>query len=568
MKWNQDAEREYWRHKCLDSFWWFFRYAWGYDFNPKGAGGKKPWLYESSHKPACDWFEHHALQWMADRDKGLDLPMKLLVVVPRDWGKTTLFTQAGQVWLQLHDPELASYTGCETQPRAREVLDGIKSVISGIDRYSRYAWLYGAQRHSDRIWKRDNVVTASRTNLTRRDASYGTWAVEAGLVGLHPDACFFDDPNTYEQMQRKSNWLDIVNQHLDTLIPVFQSDAFWMLTGTRYGDGDHIGKTIRLEGAKTVSGMPMPGVVPSEGGTWHVFFMDALDDDNNCVMPKIWSRERIETFERRNPLRYYAQVRNNPTRSPHNILTRTVADQMIVEPDKVDLKKLRVSIHLDTAFKSPKRKARGDYNVIGAVGHMTDGSGRVVYLGAKSSREWESKQFGDNLIESVKNWRGRCARVVCMTDEQDIGGKPGLWPAFLQNIFRTADVAMPELITINSGSTRKPDRLAEAAALWRDGRMLLLRNAPDLELLLDQMTKIGMSEHDDHADAIAACFHKLVYSAVYSKGPTALQISGRNPFDDVLKPGAVGDLAAEKIAEAYADKERIWSQQFHGIVQP
>ena len=360
MRWDTNAEREFWRRKCLDSFWWFFRIAYGYDFNPKGAAGPNPWADESTHKPLCDWFEKHALEWLADRKAGKGKAKRLMVVVPRDFGKTTLLTQAGQIWLHLHDPELATYTGCETITRAREVLAGIKSVIGGADKYSRYSWLYGNQRHIKRTWKLDGVVTAARTNLSRRDASYGLWAVESGLVGLHPDGCFFDDPNTYERMERHADWLDMVCRHLDTLIPVFQRDALWMLTLTRYGDGDHAGRSLKFEGVASCEGMPMPGITIEPDGLWHVFFLDALDANDKLVMPKIWPRDRIAAFERRNPHRYWAQVRNNPTETPYNILPRSLIERMIVPPESIDLKKLRVTFHFDTAFKHPRRKARGE----------------------------------------------------------------------------------------------------------------------------------------------------------------------------------------------------------------
>jgi hypothetical protein len=572
MPWDSGAERDFWRHRCLDSFWWFFRYAWGYDFNPKGAAGHHPWLDEATHKPACDWYQEHALRWLYDRKKGAGDQTKLIIVVPRDWGKTTLFTQAGQAWLHLHDPELATYTGAETTKRAWEVLDGIKAVISGDDKHSRFSWLYGSQRHIGRTWKRDSIVTAARSNLTRRDASFGTWAVESGMVGLHPDGCFFDDPNTYEQMKRKGDWLTTVNNHLDSLIPVFQSDAIWVLTGTRYGDGDHLGKTIKYEGARTVSGMAMPGVAAHRDGAWDVFFMDAEDDKypesdpRHFVMPAIWSPSRIKSFKRRNPIRYYAQVRNNPTQSPHNMLSPEVCQKFLISEDKLDLKKIRISIHIDTAFKKLERAAQGDMNVIATVGHLMDGTARCIYLGSAASRDWDTNELGKHLIEAVKSARTRFGRVMCITDEEDIGGKPGVWPAWINNIFKTAKVPMPEIKILNRGTTHKEQRLREAAALWLDGRMLLLNNAPYIETLIEQMCKIGMTEYEDFADACADCFHKEVYSSVYLTD-SVVKAERRNPFDDVLKPGGIGDNAAEEIAKMTDEKLAMYARSWD-VVHP
>lgn len=572
MPWNIEAERDYWRHKCLNSFWWFFKYAWGYDFNPKGAAGGRPWADEASHRPACEWFQEHALKWITDRKAGNGHQTKLIIIVPRDWGKTTLFTQAGQVWLHLHDPELATYTGCETITRASEVLEGIKAVISGEDKYSRFSWLYGNQRHINRAWSKKVAITAARTNMTRRDASFGTWAVESGMVGLHPDGCFFDDPNTYEQIQRKSNWMQMVNSHLDSLIPVFQQDAIWCLTGTRYGDGDHLGKSIRTEGALTVSGMPMKHVDPRPDGQWHVFFMDAendaypLSDPRHFVMPKIWNLDRINAFKSRNPVRYYAQVRNNPTESPYNVLSFDFCSKLIKPRSEIDLRKLRVSLHLDTAFRLAEYREKSDYNVVSAVGHMTDGTGRCVYLGARAAPDWDTNELGRALIAAVKEWRQQCARISCITDEQSMNHKPGVWEAWIANLFQSNRIPMPHfhiLPRVNNAS--KEARLREAAAMWLDGRMILMEGAEHLDMLVDQMVKIGMTEHDDIADATANCWSRDVYRSVYMT-ETGIMKERRNPFDDVLKPGGIGDQAADEIAQRFED-ERLFNASFD-VVQP
>ena len=562
MSWSVPTEKEFWRRRCYDSFWWFFKYCYGYDRNPKGGAGHHQWLQEATHKKACDWFEKHAREWMAMRKSGRGVAKKLICVVPRDWGKTTLFPQAGQIWLHLHDPELATYTGCETITRAREVLNGVKSVISGDDPYSRYGWLYGRQKSPRRKWKVDGVVTAARTNLTRRDDSYGIWAVQSGMVGLHPDGGFFDDPNTYERMDRHKDWLEIVWNHMSTLIPVFQRDAFWMLTATRYGDGDHIGKCVQHAGVKSVEGMPMPGIEIEPDGIWDLFYLDAINDsDNSLVMPQIWDWTRIKDFERENSTRYWAQVRNNPTQNPYNVLPRHMADRLIVDPDKIEYKKLRVSIHIDTAFKNPRRRTRGDYNTVSAAGHEQK-TGRVIFLGAKVSRDWDSEEFAKVLIDTVKNWRLRALRVVCITDEQDIGGKPGVWPAFLKTKFREADVEMPELLILDRDNRRKDEHLAHAAALWRDGKMVLPRDAENLDMLLDQMTKIGMSDHDDIADAMRDAYNQRVYQAVWAAQAVQTKASIGNPFDDVLKPGPIANIAAEKIAAMYAAKDEMEGMRF------
>lgn len=555
------AEIEFWKLKCRQSLYWFFREAWGYDRNPKGALAAAPWLTDL-HKDMADWFTFHAKEWMRDRALGLGRPKKILAVVPRDFGKTTLLAQAGQAWLHTLDKELATYTGCDTLARAREILNGIKMVISGADPYANYVRMYGDQFHKDRKWKIDGIVTADRTNLTRRDDSYGVWAVGTGMVGLHPDGGFFDDPNTYELMARHSDWLDVVNDHLATLIPVFQKDAFWCLTATRYGDGDHVGTILRNEGCASVTGMPMPDIKPDPSGAWHVFFLDAEDAEGRPTMPSIWPAHRIKTFRDTNIVRYYAQVRNNPKLSPYKVLSEDDIKRMYIEPlPRERLRRLRVSLHSDTAFKDPKRRARGDMNVIAAVGHEPR-TGKCIYLGSLYDKDWQSKAYGEALIQQVKLWRGATAGVFAMSDEEEIGGKPGAWPAFLETIFKLAGVRMPTLLTLRRRQDRtKEDRLTEVASLWSAGRMELVRGSPGLEQLTEQMGNIGLTRNDDFADAVADCFNKQVYNAVWAETASANARQQNNPFDEVLKQNGLGDIAAEKIAAEY-DRKR---QEFDGV---
>jgi hypothetical protein len=570
MAWDQNAEREFWRRKCVDSFWWFFKYAYGYDFNPKGDAGLKPWMEDRTHKPLCDWFEGHAKEWLELRKTRSGRQKKLMVIVPRDFGKTTLLAAAGQAWLHLHDPELATYTGCETITRGREILSSIKSVIGGDDRYARYTWLYGTQRHLKRRWKLDAVVTAARTNLSRRDASYGVWAVESGLVGMHPDCCFLDDPNTYERMDRDKGWLDTVNSHVDTLIPVFQRDALWVFTLTRYGEGDHAGKAIKHEGVRSCSGMPMPGLKIEPDGLWELFFLDAQDEAGKPTMPLIWDDERIKTFERRNPTRYWAQIRNNPVQNPYNLLSYSAIERMVTDPQEIDLKKLRVSLHFDTAFKNMRRRARGDYSVVSTVGHEHK-TGVCVFLGAHGGTEWDSERFAQQFCGDIKFWRARCARVSVITDESDIGGKPGVWEAFVLTKMREAGITNPpQLIMLTRDNRRKDERLADVAALWRDGRMKLLKDAPGIEMLMKQMSQIGTSqENDDYADATADCFSRSVYNAVWPSATSSEESkkASSNPFDEILKGGAATNHAAEKIAKEYDAKELL-KRQFADVIIP
>lgn len=568
---SESALRHYWRLKCKTSFWWFFKYAYGYDFNPQGGGGNRHWLRPETHLDACLWFERHVLAWLAARRAGRGYPLRLAVVVPRDWGKTTLFTQAGLLWLHLHDPDISTYIGSETLPKSEKWLSSPLEVLSGADKYSRFAWLYGNGFSLERRWKKDHVVSAFRTNLTRKEPSFSVWGVEQGATGDHPDVGSLDDPTSYEKMRSHSDWLGLVNAHYASLIPVFQGDSFLLMPGTRYADDDHFGTLFEKEGVASISGRtiaedgkPYIGDLPDydarPNGTWHVYYLSAQEPNTRrLTMPHIWPRWRIDNFDAIDPLRCAAQVRNDPTTSALAPITKEEVDRCIRgRLSDYDWKRMYITIHMDTAFKRPGRVAKGDETVLQAWGHMRDSTGTIIYWGGWGDNRMNGDQLRDLLYETVKNLRNAGAFIRCITDETETGGKTGVWESLLRTKFVENKQIMPEFIYIQRHTTAdaKYRRMCEAAGFWKRGFVILPSDAPGLVPLTHQMARIGTSKRKDWADVAADPFHALVYEALNTLGATEDITFLDDPFADILKPGLKGLIAADKVAEFYHQQEQ------------
>lgn len=235
--WDSQAEMDLLRHFCRDNFWAFFLYAFGAGRNPKGD----KWIDESVHRPLAEWFEYHVKAWEAERaenqrrieNQETPKPMqrKLAVVIPRELGKTTMITQAGQLWLHLRDPEMSTYTGSERTELSQKILEGVKAVLDGSDPYAMFPKLYGTWSGSARKWTGKEITHAARRNTSRKDPSFGTFAVETSIVGAHPDAWFEDDPISYERLTSDSNWLGAVNSQVVSMVPVVQSDGLIVWPG-------------------------------------------------------------------------------------------------------------------------------------------------------------------------------------------------------------------------------------------------------------------------------------------------------------------------------------------------
>jgi hypothetical protein len=552
--WDVRVEAQLMAEVCRRSLWQFVLHAYGAAYNPR----TRSWLEPSIHKPLCDWFEAHAKEWIAWRRAGVIQQKCLMVLIPREFGKTTLITQAAQIWLHLYDPDISTYTGSETVGRAAEFLDTMKSVMAGTDVYARFPYYYGVWEHKDRPWSNFEATHAARQVVSRKEPSFGTFGVEKGITGTHPDGVFFDDPTSFEAMANNTDWLQRVNNVMDSLIPIVTADGLLVLPGTRYGDGDHFGRLLRVDGAATLRGMPAGELKEKPNGKWHVFFMRARGLDGTPVYPKKWPEWRLEEYERKNNVRYASQIMNDPTLAEFMPLSVDDLEGMVVEPRDVPAN-LRFSIHMDTAFKALRTSLRGDESVIQVWGHHPK-TGDVYFIEGYSSDTWRAEDFLNKLAIILQQLRNRKTHFdeipgrwpFVMTDDRDSPGKIGVWPLTMQSWLHGCGLVMPSMLLVQRHHFKKTLRIMEVTAHWVDGRVKLVRGAPGLEQLVRQMASVGGTmEHDDWADAATDVFNPDVYNAPAITGRREVQPQIVLPWDEVLRPGHVTDEEAVKLYDRY-----------------
>ncbi len=539
--WDVRAERDLMRAACQLSFWTFFVEAYGVRHGPhRDAWFIKRWPF---CKEMADWFEHHVREWLADRATGHGKVHYLAAVVSRDLGKTTLLSQAGTTWLHLQDPDISTYIGSEKTEFAVDILKGILPVLTGSDPAARFVELFGSWVHPERTWKDQQIVHAARVNVARKEPSFGTWGVESGLTGKHPDVLVLDDPTSYEKIASHANWLATVNNHLTSLIPVVKEDGLVMLVGTRYHDGDHFGYAFRNEYVKSITGMPMPEFRAREDGKWNVFYMAGRDSTGKPSVPGVWSDQRMLDFARKDPNRYAAQIMNDPSSSEFTPLTRDQLIDCYVEAKDVPYASLRYTIHCDTAFKSPERQGRGDESVFQIWGHTRDGSGDVYYIEGYGSNLWRGEEFFLKMVARLQWYQQKRRRIVLVTDEYT-PGKSGTTGLLLQSYCHGAGLPSPPYLEFNRGGKKKDSRIREAAVFWQDGHVRLIKDSPGVDRLIDQMARIGVSDHDDWSDPAADVFHKDVYRPIHRLGGQGKATWLPAPQEDVLKDGTLRDEAA------------------------
>jgi len=572
-EWPSEVERKFWRGACApsagpDSLWWFVRIAWGTEWYFKRTG-KTRWLVPRVHKPFLRWYATHILEWFDRRRRGVIGRTYLLVLIFRNAGKTLLITRAANLWAHLEDKNLAWYIGSETHPKAKQFLSSVKGVMDGTDENSWFAWLYGNFRDKTRAWSAESVVTAYRTAMSLQEPTFGTYGLEMGITGMHPDGVTFDDPTSLETMTE--NTLQAARDSYDSTHPALRTDSLFAGVMTRYAGNDAGGHILSQEGVASWSGLacPEPDLAAKIGqGKVHVYFLQGRDVSNKTeehpkgvpVLPEVWDKDGMDHYEFKDPINFSAQIQNDPSKGEHMPLEYAQLERMVISrenlPD-IDF----ASIHLDTAFKDEQRIAKGDWNVIGGVLHDLRSNGRVYIDRVIRNRLPRPEQFIACLTSYLLSLRDRGIRVKIITDESEPGGKKGTFKQLLQvSLAMAGFVVGPDTIVTYNRTNRKDVRLRKAAAYWASGYVRIIKGIEWEERLKYEMVNLDKGDHDDVTDALSDIWQPEVWSKPYKGSRDGGEVP-MQPGDEGLRPGLLSEhdrmaRRTEYDPRFYAESER------------
>jgi len=517
--WDTDQEVKLLADFGRRNFWSFFMDVFGAGANPKG----ELWIDPLVHQPLADWFQLHVDEWFAAREHGRGYQKHLAILIPRGMGKTTMFTQAGQLWLHARDPELSSFVGSESNVLSQKILGAIKGTLDGSDPYSLFTKLYGNWSTEARGWTGRAITHSARKNTSRHDPSLGTFSVETSIVGAHPDVIFYDDPISYERLTTDQNWLATVNSQITSLFPVIQADGLIVWVGTRYDANDHFGVAFNgkdAEGVKSLSGMETDSIDVRDNGKWHVYFLAGRDKAGKPISDMIWNEKNLTDYERRDPYRYASQIMNDPSLSETNPITKQQLDECVIPSKEVPWGALTYVITTDTAFwdgKAIARRGQKDETVMQVWGYPRNLSGDVYFIEGYSSDRWRAEEFADRLVSTVQRYRSQGRRIRAITDEVTMAGKKGAWEMSLRNYFHDANEPMPTIISFRRGNEMKINRIVAAASFMVHGHVRVVENAPGWKALRDQLNQIGQMQikrnmRDDWVDCYSDVFQPELYS--------------------------------------------------------
>lgn len=575
-KWNLDAERDLWSAICAPgrwhsndgatsathprSLWWFIHLAWGAEFYFKR--GNPRWLVDESrsglrvHAPYLDWLQTNIIEWKQARTEGHGKRMFLAIILPRAFGKSVTATKCATLWAHLDEPDMSSLICSAVEDLSIDFLRAIQTVISGKDKNSWFCWLYGNWYNPEREWTKRYCHHGFRETTSLSEPSFDTTAVDIGMTGYHHRWHVWDDPISKNKLRDGGAYLDNVHTGFNGSYKALQPDGMLMLVCTRYLDSDVAGEHLLNEGVRTWDGIPCPNTMifqkhPLGKGAWRVYFWQVEDDlTGRATCPEIMDEERIAQEKGLDAEDFACQYQNDPGSSEHAPLVEKHVRELFMQYK--DFKQLvpvdAVTLHLDTAFKSPDNIRKGDYSVIVPFYHDMRSNG-ILYLDTDkicASNAWRSEEFSDELIRVAQQYRRELVVIRCITDEKETGGKEGIYKQNLIATLRGAGLRVPRIEQFNRQGTKKRERIRKSAGLWAEGyvRILLHKDAhgaweipQNTRMLLNQIMRVDVVKHDDLADAAADVFMPGVWRRPVFETNISREegMSPRSPGDENLR---------------------------------
>lgn len=278
------------RKKAEESFWYFCSYILGYD-----------WAHEPLHKKICD----HAQDGCHKPYDELDSADKqwTLLLAPRDGGKTTFFTGAHAIWVQLLAEEdgypMSIGMAHALKPKAAKMLGDVKWHWEANEKLK---WIAPRLAWKD-PYKEAHLWTKTEFSLQRkkyaREPSYTAFSLEASQVMMHFDVIYLDDividvtsdsPVVREKVRR-----------FFSAAPALLKGLGWkkiMVAGTRWDPDDQYGLMLAKDSGWEQNLKPL--------------VIDCYTEDGKSVWPRGLPMKTLKQLEKSDEWMFSCLYRNNP----------------------------------------------------------------------------------------------------------------------------------------------------------------------------------------------------------------------------------------------------------------
>lgn len=213
----------------------------------------------------------------------------LLVLAPRDHGKTTVFCRAYPEHLALHTPNIRILILSKTYRQAEKSLDLIEADLTGNPRIMRdYALeLQGYRR-------KDNMIFFNRTEA-QRDATIEAAGLLGSITGSHFDVIIADDLIDDESTRTRQRMDNVYQWFQGTVEPLLEPWGRMIVVGTRKHYNDLYGRLI-------------------DSDAYTVIHDKAIGADGKPLWPERWPLEKLEEKKRKmGSVMFNREYQNDPT---------------------------------------------------------------------------------------------------------------------------------------------------------------------------------------------------------------------------------------------------------------
>lgn len=391
----------------------------------------------------------HQMSWI----RHLEGEDDLLVLAPRDHGKTTVFCRAYPEHITLHYPNLRVLILSKTHRQAEKTLDLIETDLTQNSKIRRD---YGPELQDYR--RKDNMLFFNR-RIAQRDATIEAAGLLGSVTGSHFDVIVADDLIDDESTRTKQRMENVHQWFQGTVEPLLEPDGRMIIVGTRKHYNDLYGRLI-------------------DSNAYTVIHDKAIQDDGTPLWPERWPLPKLEEKKRKmGTVMFNREYQNDPTGLRGQLLKEEWIRYYEEAPDD-----LKIYQGWDLAIS---QKETADYTVCTTIG-VTDEEDVYVL-------DW---------------YRGRVDFPTQVRMVQELAAK---WDPIMIGVEDVAyQRALPQEVLRRRRLPLKavrPDkdktrRIISEFVAFENGKVYLPNHHRHLNNFLDEYLQFDRGEHDDMLDSL------------------------------------------------------------------